>query len=126
MRRISNLYKKQPVYGLIIQKTILSLCKKQSSIMEKKLHVKFALKTSLSSHAICQLAREDHLNIQDNYIQTMLRKSEQLKAKAHFLEFKNKKLMKALKSKKKRQNRDKKLNLLDEKDDGTSYPRLYL
>ena len=37
---------------------------------------------------------------------------------AHYLEFKNKGLMKALKAEKKKRNRDKKPNLIGEEDDG--------
>ena len=88
------------------------------SILAKKLHVRFVLKTPLSNYAIRQLAREGHLNIQDNYIQAILRESEQLAAMAHCLEFKNKGLMEALKTKKKKRNRSKKLNLIDKEDDG--------
>ena len=84
--------------------------------------MRFALKTPLSSHAIRQLAREGHLNVWSNYIQAMLKRSEQLAAKAHCLEFENKGLMKALKAKKKKQNRSKRLNLLGEEDDS---PQLF-
>lgn len=66
---------------------------------------------------MCQLAREYHLNICDNYIQAISWGSEQLAAKANCLKFENKGLIKALKAKRKKRNRNKKLNLLDEKDD---------
>lgn len=47
----------------------------------------------------------------------MLKRSKYLVIMAHYLEFENKKLIKALKTEKKKQNRDKKLNLLNEKND---------
>lgn len=57
------------------------------------------------------------MNIQDNYIKAILKESKQLAAIAHYLEFENKTLIKALKAKKKKWNRGKKLNLLSEEDD---------
>ena len=101
------------------EKTLSVCVKKLPSTPAKKLHVRFALKTPLSSHAMRQLAREGHLNVRDNYIQAMLRGSEQLATMAHCLEFENKGLMEALKAEKKKRNRGKRLNLLGEEDDGS-------
>ena len=70
-----------------------------------------------------QLARKSYLNIQDNYIQAILRGSKQLAAMAHYLEFENKGLIEALKAKKKKRNRGKKLNLISKENDG---PQLFL
>lgn len=50
--------------------------KKLLGILANKFYMKFALKISLSSYAIYQSAREDHLNIRDNYIQALLKKSK--------------------------------------------------
>ena len=63
------------------------------------------------------MAGENPLNIQDNYIQAMLRGSKQLAAIIHYLEFENKGLMEALKIEKKKRNRSKRLNLIGEEDD---------
>lgn len=49
------------------------------------------------------MAKKSHLNVWDNYIQVMLQDNEQLAAKADYLEFKNKKLMEALKAEKKKE-----------------------
>lgn len=57
------------------------------------------------------------MNIQNNYIQAILKNSKQLAAKAHYLKFENKELIEVLKAKKKKRNKGKKLNLLGEKDD---------
>lgn len=53
----------------------------------------------------------------------MLKRSKQLAVKVKYLEFENKRLLEALKTEKKKQNRGKRLNLLGEKDNG---PQLYL
>lgn len=68
------------------EKTFSICVKKLSCTPAKKLHVRFALKTPLPSHAMRQLAREGYLNARDYYIQAMLRGSEQLAAKANCLE----------------------------------------
>lgn len=80
----------------------------------------FAFTITLSSHTIRQLAREGHLNVQNNYIQAMLQDSEQLIAEVNYLKFKNKRLMEALKVKRKKRNRGKRLNLLDKEDNSPS------
>lgn len=72
---------------------------------------------------MCQLARKDHLNIQNNYIQAILRGNKQLAAIVHCLKFENKRLIEALKAEKKKRNRNKKPNLLDKEDNG---PQLFL
>lgn len=66
--------------------------------------MRFILKISLSSHIICQLARKDPLNTWKNYIQVILKSSEQLIIKLNYLEFENKALIKALKAEKKEKN----------------------
>lgn len=104
---------------LYIPEKILSVCvKKLLSIIAKKLQVIFALKILLSNHAICQLVRESHLSIRDNYIQAILKGSEQLAAKSDCLEFENEKLIEVLKTKGKKQNKGKGSNLLGKKDYG--------
>lgn len=101
----------------------MSVCiKKLLYTLAKKLHVRFAFKILLSSHTIPQLVRKNHLNIQDNYIQAILRGSEQLAIKANCLEFENKGLMEALKAEKKKRNGGKRLNLLGKEDDS---PQLF-
>ena len=84
-----------------LEKTLLVCVKKLPSILAKKLYMRFALKIPLSSYAICQLARESYLNVRDNYIQAMLRRSKQLAAMVQCLEFENKGLIEAQKLRKK-------------------------
>lgn len=52
----------------------------------------------------------------------MLRDSKKLAVKANYLEFENIRLIKALKTEKKKRNRGKKLNLLSEEDNS---PQLF-
>lgn len=85
-----------------LEKILLVYVKKVPCILVKKRYVRFTIKTLLSSHAMHQLAREDHLNIQDNYIQAILRGNKQLVAKTNCLKFRNKRLIKALKAEKRR------------------------
>lgn len=80
--------------------------------------MRFMLKIPLFSHVTCQLARKSYSNIRDNYIQAMLRGSKQLVAKTNYLKLKNKGLIEALKTERKKRNKDKKPNLLSKKDDG--------
>lgn len=79
-------------------------------MLVKKFYIRFVLKISLSYYIIYLLTRKIHLNIWDNYIQAILKGIKQLVAKADYLEFENKELIKALKAKKRKKNRDKKLN----------------
>lgn len=72
-----------------------------SSIPTKKVYMEFTLKTFLSSNNIYQLTRENHFNIQENYISAMLRENKQLVAKVYHVEFENKGLIKKLKAEKK-------------------------
>lgn len=88
----------------------------------KKTHVRFAIDTPLSSHAMRQLARHGHLNPRDTYIQALLRGSEQLAAQVSCLQFENKGLLEALKVEKKKRARGKRLNLVGEEDNG---PQLF-
>lgn len=81
---------------------MLVYIKKLSCILVKKLQIRFTLKITLSNHAIYQLAKEGYFNLQNNYIQAILRDSKQLLAIANYLEFENKKLMETLKTKKKK------------------------
>lgn len=64
----------------------------------KKLHIRFVLKVPLSNHAIHQFVRKSDLNVRYNYIQAILRDSEQLAAKTSCLGFDNKGLIETLKA----------------------------
>lgn len=103
-------------------KTLMICRRKPPSTPVKKLHVRFAVNTPLSCHAMRQLARQGQLNAKDTYIQAMLRGSEKLAAKVDILEFENKGLIEALKVERQKRNRGKRLNLLGEEDNG---PRLF-
>lgn len=72
----------------------------------------------MSSHAMRQLARQKQLDAKNTYIQAMLQRSKKLAAKVDILEFENKELIGALKIKKQKRNRGKKLNLLIEENNG--------
>lgn len=80
--------------------------------------MRFILNIPLSSYVICQLVEKSYSNTWDNYIQAMLRGSKQLVTKVHYLKLKNKGLMKALKTERKKSNKGKRPNLLSKKDDG--------
>lgn len=81
----------------------LAICHapKQPTTPIKKTHVRIAVNTPLSSHAMRQLTRNGHLNPRDVYVQASLRGSEQLAAKVNCLQFENQGLLEALKVKKK-------------------------
>ncbi len=98
------------------EKTLATCTHKPPSTHVKKTYVRFTLNTLLSSHAIRQLAREGHLNPRDTYIQALLQGSEQLAAQVNCLQFENRGLLEALKAKKKKLVRGKRLNLLGEED----------
>ena len=53
-------------------KTLTICTQKPPSTPVKKLHVRFAVKTPLSCHAMRQLARQGQLNAKDTYIHAML------------------------------------------------------
>lgn len=94
-------------FTLIVTGIWPSICtKKLPNTSAKKFYVRFVVRTILSSHAICQLAGENHLNVRNNCIQAILRESKQLAVNTNYLNLENK-----------RQNRGKRLNLLDEEDD---------
>ena len=65
---IKSAWKATSIWPYNPEKTLSVYIKMLPSIPAKKFYMRFALKTPLSSHAICQLAREGHLNVRDNYI----------------------------------------------------------
>lgn len=79
-------------------------------------------KTPILSYVILQLARQKELDTKDIYIQAMFQKSEKLIIKIDILQFENKELIRALKIEKQKRNKDKKLNLLSEKNNN---PQLF-
>lgn len=84
----------------------------------KKSHIRYASKILLLNYAILQLAKKSHSDKKYSYIQTNLKKNQQLIAKMDFWELKNKELLETLKAEEKKRNKDKKLNFLGEKDNG--------
>lgn len=103
-------WKTTGIWPYKLEKTLL--------IYTKKFHIKFIPKILLLNYTIYQFVKKSHLDIKDSYIQVILKVNKQFIAKAKYLEFKNKRLWKALKTEKKKQNKSKKPNLLDEKNNG--------